>query len=71
MKFSTKNPDKADIEFSVEIDEDGDFMVRANGHRLLFIEEDSGTLQLMTVSKDARSELADLKFDGGSKIKVA
>ena len=72
MKFVVKG-DQApiDVTFRVEVDDDGDLMLYANGHKLLFITQSSGCVIRISMLRGIRAELAGFSFDKTGCIEIA
>jgi hypothetical protein len=60
-----------DVTFRVEIDKDGDLMLYANGHKLLFIPHTSGDVYRVALPREDRAMLPGLKFDDDDRIVVS
>ena len=58
------------IEFEAQIDDEGDFLVTANGVRLLFISHNSGHLVRFYVERQNQEKIAELRFDDNHEIAV-
>jgi hypothetical protein len=73
MKFLVSDPgrdEQRNVVFRAEVDEDGDLMLYANGHRLLFITHQSG--RLIRVKQNAQlAEAVGLSFDENGHIEIA
>ena len=71
MKFVVEGTQASDVTFRAEVDDDGDLMLYANGHKLLFITHGGGRLARMGMTDDQRAALAGFSFDGDDRIEVS
>ncbi len=59
------------VTFCAEVDDAGDLMLYANGHKLLFISHQDGDLARMSMSSGQAAALPGFSFDGGDRIEVS
>ncbi len=70
MKFAIEGGSAPNVIFRAEVDGDGDLMLYANDHKLLFITRDSGCLARMEVPADQRAALTGFLFNEEGRIKM-
>ncbi len=73
MEFAVEG-DSAPVDkvtFRAEVDKDGDLMLYANGHKLLFISHKDGNLARMGMSSGGIAALPGFSFDDGDRIEVS
>jgi hypothetical protein len=71
MKFAVSSELQNNVVFHAKIDEDGDLMLYANEHKLLFVSHRDGRVHRMSLADEGCKTLPGFEFNDDGRVELS